>query len=145
MGVLGPDGNPVKCVAIEEVGCECVTMEEAVCGGTDINTAVACALDLAERLLGAVAIFAISRPSSPNRPWSLTTSFRRSWISSFTLFVEPACLSESDSDSLSFRFPIDQPPLNIVHPIFQSSNMSHGSLFELLEAFGYHEECTLYV
>ena len=30
MGVLGPDGNHVKCVAMEELGCKCVTMEEEV-------------------------------------------------------------------------------------------------------------------
>ena len=35
MDVLGPDGDPVKCVAMEEVKCECVTME-VVCGATDI-------------------------------------------------------------------------------------------------------------
>ena len=38
MGVLGPDGEPVKCVTVEEVGCECVR-EETVCGATDIDTA----------------------------------------------------------------------------------------------------------
>ena len=54
-GVLGPDGDPVNCVAMEEVGCECETMEEAVCSATD--TAADCVLGPAERLLGAVAIF----------------------------------------------------------------------------------------
>ena len=43
MDVLGPDGDPVKCVAMEEVKCECVTME-VVCGATDIDTAADCGL-----------------------------------------------------------------------------------------------------
>ena len=86
---------------MKKVRCECVTMEEALCGATNIDTAAACILGPAERLLGATAIFAISRPSSPNRPWSSTGS---SWISSFTLSVELACLSDSDSDSFSFSF-----------------------------------------
>ena len=30
MNVLGPDSDPVKCVAMEDVGCERVTMEEVV-------------------------------------------------------------------------------------------------------------------
>ena len=68
MGVLDPDSDPVKCVTMKEVGCECVTMEEALCGATNIDTAAACILGPAERLLGDTAIFAISRPSSPNRP-----------------------------------------------------------------------------
>ena len=76
-GVLGPDGDPVMWVAMEEVGCGCVTMEEAVCGATDIDTAADCVLSPAEGLLGALAIFAISLPSSPNQPWSSTTSPRR--------------------------------------------------------------------
>ena len=39
MDVLGPDGDSVKCVTMEVVGCgECVR-EEVVCGGTDIDTA----------------------------------------------------------------------------------------------------------
>lgn len=42
MGVLGPEGDPVKCIAMEEVGCECVTMEEVVYGATDIDTAADC-------------------------------------------------------------------------------------------------------
>ena len=37
--MLGPDGDPVKCDAMEEVGCECVTMEEVVCGATNNDTA----------------------------------------------------------------------------------------------------------
>ena len=46
-------------------------MEEAVCGPTDNDTAVDCGiLGHAEKLVGAVAIFAISRPSSPDRRWS---------------------------------------------------------------------------
>ena len=63
MGVLGSEGDPVKCVTMDEVGCECVAMEEVVCGATDIDTAADCVLGPAERLLGAVASFAISRPS----------------------------------------------------------------------------------
>ena len=59
MGVLDPDGGPVKCVAMKEVECECVTMEEVVCGATDIDTAADCVLGPAESLLGAVAMFAI--------------------------------------------------------------------------------------
>ena len=76
--MLGPDGDPVECVAMEEVGCECVAMEEVVCGATDIDTAAECVLGPAERLLGPVAIFVTSRPSSPNWPWSLKTSSQRS-------------------------------------------------------------------
>ena len=62
LGVLGPDGDPVKCVTMEEVGCECVAMEEAVCGATDTDAAADCVLGPAERLLGAVAIFATPDP-----------------------------------------------------------------------------------
>ena len=63
MGVLGPDSNPAKFMAMEEVGCECGT-----CGATDIDTVADCALDPVERLLGTMAIFTISLPSSPNLP-----------------------------------------------------------------------------
>ena len=44
MGVLGPDGIPVKCVAMEEVGCEGMTMEEVVCGAANIDTVADCIL-----------------------------------------------------------------------------------------------------
>ena len=53
--MLGPDGDPVECIAMEELRCEWVTMEEAVYGATD--TAADCVFGPAERLLGTVAIF----------------------------------------------------------------------------------------
>ena len=40
MNVLGPDGDSVKCVTMEVVGCSKCVREEVVCGVTDIDTAV---------------------------------------------------------------------------------------------------------
>ena len=48
--MLGPDGNPVQCVAMEDIGCKCVAMAEAVCSATNIDAAADCVLGPTKRL-----------------------------------------------------------------------------------------------
>ena len=62
-------------LGIEDPVWSCFTVkEEVVCGATD--TVAVWLRGAEERLDGAVAIFAISRPSSPTRPWSSDISSR---------------------------------------------------------------------
>jgi len=62
-------------LGIEDPVWSCFTVnEEVVCGATD--TVAVWLRGPEERLDGAVAIFAISRPSSPTRPWSSDISSR---------------------------------------------------------------------
>jgi hypothetical protein len=41
---------------------------------------------------------------------------------------------------LPFFLFIDQPPLNVVHPIFERANMSNGPFLQLFEPLGNGEE-----
>lgn len=68
MGMLGPDSDLIKGDAMEEGECQCMMMEEAVCA-INTNTVADCVLGTAERLLGAVAVFAISHTCLPNQSW----------------------------------------------------------------------------